>query len=597
MTLSGVGGAFGGREDLSMQIHACLLALRTGKPVKIVYNRFESFFGHVHRHPAKLCYEHGATRDGKLRHVKCRIVLDGGAYASTSPAVVGNAASARHRPVRRRRRRHRGARALHQQPALRRDARLRRGPGLLRLRGADGQARRRARAWTRSSSAGCNAMEQGTAHADRPGRRLARRRSPNCCAGSRPCRCRRSAVATAGERRTSATLPGGLSNTTHGEGVVRGVGYAVGIKNVGFSEGFDDYSTARVRLEVIGGEPVATVHTAMAEVGQGGVTVHAQIARTELGVAQVTIHPADTQVGSRRFDLGLPADVRHRRRGASTPARPSASRSWSSAAASSARTTRPGPPPSCCWRAARSSPTAARCSPTWSTCSATRPSTETVEWRHRPTEPFDLRDRPGRRPRPVRLRRAPRGRRGRHRTRPGQGRRAGLRPGRRQGAQPAVRRRPDPGRHHPGPRAGGDGGDRRRPGTAKVRNPSFTDYLIPTILDTPTIPVDVLEPRRARPVRAARRRRGADPLLHPGRPRPRSGPRPAWRSPASRYGRSTSPAPEPRSAEALGRAGRPSAVEEASGRRAAGRRSGAARRPAGRPRSGRRPATPAPPAR
>ncbi len=69
-------------------------------------------------------------------------------------------------------------------------------------------------------------------------------------------------------------LPGGVSNTTHGEGVVRGVGYAVGIKNVGFSEGFDDYSTARVRLEVIGGEPVATVHTATAEVGQGLVTVH-----------------------------------------------------------------------------------------------------------------------------------------------------------------------------------------------------------------------------------------------------------------------------------------------------------------------------------
>ena len=93
MTLSGVGGAFGGREDLSMQIHGCLLALRTGKPVKIVYNRFESFFGHVHRHPATLWYEHGATRDGRLTHVRCRIVLDGGAYASSSPAVVGNAAS------------------------------------------------------------------------------------------------------------------------------------------------------------------------------------------------------------------------------------------------------------------------------------------------------------------------------------------------------------------------------------------------------------------------------------------------------------------------------------------------------------------------
>jgi CO/xanthine dehydrogenase Mo-binding subunit len=93
MTLSGVGGAFGGREDLSMQIHGCLLALHTGKPVKMVYNRFESFFGHVHRHPATLRYEHGATRDGRLTHVKCRIVLDGGAYASSSPAVVGNAAS------------------------------------------------------------------------------------------------------------------------------------------------------------------------------------------------------------------------------------------------------------------------------------------------------------------------------------------------------------------------------------------------------------------------------------------------------------------------------------------------------------------------
>jgi CO/xanthine dehydrogenase Mo-binding subunit len=54
--LAGVGGAFGAREDLSMQVHACLLALRTGRPVKMVYGREESFFGHVHRHPALLRY-------------------------------------------------------------------------------------------------------------------------------------------------------------------------------------------------------------------------------------------------------------------------------------------------------------------------------------------------------------------------------------------------------------------------------------------------------------------------------------------------------------------------------------------------------------
>ncbi|MER0247030.1 molybdopterin cofactor-binding domain-containing protein, partial [Streptomyces sp. HSW2009] len=93
-------------------------------------------------------------------------------------------------------------------------------------------------------------------------------------------------------------LPGGRSGASHGESVVRGVGYAACIKNVGFSAGFDDYSTARVRLQVVAGEPVAAVCTALAEVGQGGVTVQAQIARTELGVERVTVEPADTRIGS-----------------------------------------------------------------------------------------------------------------------------------------------------------------------------------------------------------------------------------------------------------------------------------------------------------
>jgi len=93
ITNAGVGGAFGGREDLSMQIHACMLALHKGRPVKMVYSRVESFFGHVHRHPARLRYEHGATSDGRLVYVKARIVLDGGAYASSSKAVCLNAAT------------------------------------------------------------------------------------------------------------------------------------------------------------------------------------------------------------------------------------------------------------------------------------------------------------------------------------------------------------------------------------------------------------------------------------------------------------------------------------------------------------------------
>ncbi|MFD8416867.1 xanthine dehydrogenase subunit D [Streptomyces sp. NPDC059650] len=297
MTLSGVGGAFGGREDISMQIHACLLALATNKPVKMVYNRFESFFGHVHRHPAKLYYEHGATKDGKLTHLKCRIVLDGGAYASASPAVVGNASSLSVGPY------------VVEDVDIEAIALYTNNPPCGAMRGFGAvQACFAYEAQMDKLAARLgmdpvefrqlNAMEQGTimptgqvVDSPAPVAELLRR------VKARPLPPERQ-WESAGESADVRALPGGLSNTTHGEGVVRGVGYAVGIKNVGFSEGFDDYSTARVVLSVVNGEAVAMVHTAMAEVGQGGVTVHAQIARTELGVTHVTIHPADTQVGS-----------------------------------------------------------------------------------------------------------------------------------------------------------------------------------------------------------------------------------------------------------------------------------------------------------
>jgi CO/xanthine dehydrogenase Mo-binding subunit len=91
LTLGGVGGAFGAREDVSMQVHICLLALHTGRPVKMVFTREESFLGHVHRHPARMHYRHHATRDGRLVKVEARMVLDGGAYASTSGPVLVNA--------------------------------------------------------------------------------------------------------------------------------------------------------------------------------------------------------------------------------------------------------------------------------------------------------------------------------------------------------------------------------------------------------------------------------------------------------------------------------------------------------------------------
>ncbi|MET9522298.1 xanthine dehydrogenase family protein molybdopterin-binding subunit [Streptomyces coeruleorubidus] len=490
MTLSGVGGAFGGREDLSMQIHACLLALRTGKPVKIVYNRFESFFGHVHRHPAKLYYEHGATKDGKLTHMKCRIVLDGGAYASASPAVVGNASSLSVGPY------------VIDDVDIEAIALYTNNPpcGAMRGFGAvqacfayeaqmDKLAKRLGMDPVEFRQ--LNAMEQGTlmptgqpVDSPAPVAELLRRVKAMPMPPERQWE--------SSEGADLRELPGGLSNTTHGEGVVRGVGYAVGIKNVGFSEGFDDYSTARVRMEVVGGEPVATVHTAMAEVGQGGVTVHAQIARTELGVTQVTIHPANTRVGS----------------------------AGSTSASRQTYVTGGAVKNACELVREKVLETGRRkfgsYHPAWATAELLLEGGKVVtdggevladlvdvlgedaveveeEWRHRPTEPFDLRTGQGNGH--VQYSFAA------HRAVVEVDTELGLVKVIELACAQDVGKALNPlsvlGQIQGGTVQGLGVAVMEEiivdPKTAKVKNPSFTDYLIPTILDTPTIPVDVLE--------------------------------------------------------------------------------------------------------
>jgi CO/xanthine dehydrogenase Mo-binding subunit len=96
--------------------------------------------------------------------------------------------------------------------------------------------------------------------------------------------------------RDAIRLPGGAGNTTRGEGVRRGIGFAVGFKNVCYSEGFDDYCTARVRLRADGS---AEVHCGAAEVGQGVSDVILRVARMELGTDDVVLAPGSTaEVGS-----------------------------------------------------------------------------------------------------------------------------------------------------------------------------------------------------------------------------------------------------------------------------------------------------------
>jgi xanthine dehydrogenase D subunit len=292
LVLAGVGGAFGAREDLSMQLHACLLALATGRPVKMAYLREESFLGHVHRHPARMEYEHHADADGRLVAVRARLLLDGGAYASSSPAVISNVTTLAVGPYAVDNVDLLGAVAYTNNPpcgamrgfgavqvALAYEAQMDRVAAAV---GLDPVEVRRRNALREGGTLPTGQAVRGPVATVRLLDALAERPLPDDGADAGACDPR--------------TLPGSTFAATRGEGLRRGVGYAAGFKNIAFSEGFDDPATAHVRLLAREGVPVVEVHTAAAEVGQGVVGIQEQIARTELGVADVRVLPADTGV-------------------------------------------------------------------------------------------------------------------------------------------------------------------------------------------------------------------------------------------------------------------------------------------------------------
>ncbi len=285
-TVAGTGGAFGGREDICLQVHVCMLALHTGRPVKMLYSREESFLGHVHRHPAKLWYRHHAKRDGTLVNVEAKLVFDGGAYASTSSAVLANASC------------------------------FAGGPYLIPNAFIDGWAVRtnnppcgamrgfgavqtcfahEAQMDKLAAALGMDAVELRLRNVLKTGDAIL---TGQVLTGAVPVEevIRACVESPLPPKATGAMLerPGGAGRTADAHHVRRGVGFAVGFKNLMFSEGFDDYSTARVRLQ----DGVATVHCACAEVGQGFVTLVQQIAREVLNVDDVIVAPADTSVGS-----------------------------------------------------------------------------------------------------------------------------------------------------------------------------------------------------------------------------------------------------------------------------------------------------------
>lgn len=294
ITLAGMGGAFGSREDLHLQLHACLLAMATGRPVKMSYGREESFRGHKHRHPSRIWARTGATRDGKLVSVVVRLLLDGGAYASSSPAVLANAATFAAGP--------------YEVPNAVIDATVvyTNNPpaGAMRGFGApqvcfayEGQMDRLARAL------GMHPLEVRRRNVLRTGSVLPTGQLLHSSAPLDDIIDRLEAMpqhsAEQRAHRAPVHYPGGAGNVSRGEHLRRGVGYALGYKNVMYSEGFDDSAEAWIKLGALDGRPVAEIRTAAVDCGQGLTTTLTQVARTELGIDDVGFLGADTSaVGS-----------------------------------------------------------------------------------------------------------------------------------------------------------------------------------------------------------------------------------------------------------------------------------------------------------
>lgn len=288
LVLGGVGGAFGAREDISLQVHTCLLALKSGRPVRISYGREESFYGHVHRHPATIWMRHHADRNGKILKIESTMLFDGGAYCSTSPAVLINAITHTQGPYKCDNASVEGWAVRTNNPPCG----AMRGFGVVQACFAhESQMEKLA------AALGLSPVEIRLRNVMETGDRLITGQVMDSVAPVEQCIRETDAIAMPEPLSPNADIrqiPGGTGLTAQPGNIVRGVGWGVSMKNLMYSEGFDDYSTARCRMT----DGVVSVKFATSEVGQGFTMLAQQIARTILGVDEVLLDTIDTQVGS-----------------------------------------------------------------------------------------------------------------------------------------------------------------------------------------------------------------------------------------------------------------------------------------------------------
>ena len=288
LTLGGVGGAFGAREDISLQVHCALLALHTNRPIKMQYSREESFYGHVHRHPAKIWIRHHATRAGVIQRIESRMVFDGGAYASTSSAVLINGITHIQGP-------YKCSNATVDGFAVRTNnppCGAMRGFGVVQACYAhESQMDKLA------DACGLSPVEIRLRNAMVTGDKLITGQVVESVAPVARCINETNSIpmpAALAKNADPLEIVGGSGLTSLPHNIVRGIGWGVSIKNLMYSETFDDFATARCQLQ----NGVVNLKYATVEVGQGFVILAPQIARSVLGVDQVIIDPVDTLIGS-----------------------------------------------------------------------------------------------------------------------------------------------------------------------------------------------------------------------------------------------------------------------------------------------------------
>lgn len=281
-----IGGAFGGREDMSVQIVLALAALRLhqkgiNRPVKVIWSREESIIGHHKRHPYIIRTRWGATQDGKVLAADVDIVADGGAYAYTSTKVLGNATLMCTGP--------------YEIPNVKVDScavytnnipggAFRGFGGPQAAFAAETQMNRLA------EKLGIDPVEMRIRNILREGDLLSVGTPlPTGVTISQVVeRCAKEGGwhtdSRGWTRKTGAPLRSRESTNEEREYLKRGIGIACAFKNVGFSFGAPERSFARV--ELFGGAEIeqVIVHHAGADVGQGAHTVFQQMAAEAAGV-------------------------------------------------------------------------------------------------------------------------------------------------------------------------------------------------------------------------------------------------------------------------------------------------------------------------